>query len=221
MRSAPIVALAAVAALALVACAPPAATTTTTTAPPPSPTTGTTTTTTTTTTTPAPPDCHTQGVVPGALNCLVTDQPIVGNPGQDQLVYDATNCSATEGRWVDASGSYRFSLDGQSGGNVLRIDIWNAALRTPAGIGLGTPLADLLAAYPGITTGTAGFDTAVYWISDAHGYVVFETGAWDPATFAAAPEQVVYMRILDSTVNPDFTVSASENIAGVCPLGDF
>lgn len=163
-------------------------------------------------------DCSTAGIVPGALNCLVTDLPIAGNPGQDMLVFDATNCSATEGRWVHSPDLPRFSLGGQHGEIVARIDIWDAAYQTPEGVGLGTSLADLQAAYPALQTGTSGFDTTVHWIETADGFVVFEVGAFDDM-FEPAPANVRFIRILVAGSEPDQAVYATEDIAGVCPFG--
>lgn len=165
-------------------------------------------------------DCASRGIVPGALNCLVVDQPIEGNPGQDLLVWDPTNCSASEGRWISATGVYDFTLEGQDGSDVGRIDVWDTRFGTPEGIGLGSLKEDLLAAYPGLVEGTPGFATEVYWIEDANGYVVFEVGDWDYESKEPGPDQVVFLRILDPRYDPDFAVYATENIAGVCPIGE-
>lgn len=164
-------------------------------------------------------DCSAAGVRPGLLNCLDTNLPIVGNPGQDMLVFDAAYCETTPaaGRWIPA-GPRAFSLDGQDGTLIARIDLFDATYSTPEGVAIGTPLADLEAAYPGLVTGTAGFDTTVHWIEDENGFVVFEVGEFDE-TFEPAPANVRFMRILAAGSEPDHAVYATEDIAGLCPWG--
>jgi len=99
---------------------------------------------------------------------------------------------------------------------LTRIDIMDSTLATPEGIRVGSPVTDLVAAYPGLVTGTAGWDTIhVRWIQDAHGTVVFETDTSN-VDGTVGPDHVAFIRVLAPGVDPDFTVSQSDNIAGGC-----
>ncbi len=165
-------------------------------------------------------------VTTSGVGPLTVGQAIVGNPGEAMLEWNPTACDpeftdpAALGRWqatypeVPDHGR-PFLVDGQGDGVLRRIDITDAALATPEGIHIGSLLTELQAAYPALVTGTPGIATRVFWISDAHGSVVFET---DTANVdgTVAPEHVAFMRVLAPGANPDWTVSQSGNIAGAC-----
>lgn len=164
----------------------------------------------------------TRGLLP-----LTHTDPIVGNAGEAMLTWDPAYCDAEIsgpddlGRWVAAypvvpNQGPPFGVDGQYDGIVHRIDIVSPVLHTAEGIHIGSPVSDLVAAYPGLVTGTSGWGTVnVYWISDADGYVVFETDTSMPDG-TTGPERVRFIRILEAGVDPDWTVSQSDNFAGGC-----
>lgn len=167
----------------------------------------------------------TRGLLP-----LTHSDPIVGNAGEQMLEWDDDYCYSVEldittdtGRWIANTAYYPadptlgapFHVAVGDDGAVHRIDVVSPAISTPEGVHIGTSAADLLATYPFIITGTPGFSTNVYWIVDAHGIVVFETGVGTPAG-GAGPEQVWFIRILGPAEDPDYAVYASGNVAGAC-----
>jgi len=159
----------------------------------------------------------TRGLLP-----LTHTDPIVGNAGEQMLEWDEDYCYSEEmgittdtGRWVATYPNSPFLVDGHIDDAVHRIDIASPAISTPEGVHIGTPLPELLAAYPFIIMGTPGFATDVYWIVDVHGIVVFETGVGTPMG-GAGPEQVWYIRILGPEWDPDWTVAQSGNVANAC-----
>jgi hypothetical protein len=167
----------------------------------------------------------TRGLLP-----LTHTDPIAGNAGEQMLEWDEDHCYSEEmgittdtGRWIANTAYYPpdptfgapFLVDTATDGAVHRIDITSPAISTPEGVHIGTPVADLLATYPFIITGTPGYATNIYWIVDAHGIVVFETGVGTPMG-GPGPEQVWFIRILGSEWDPDWAVYGSGNIAGAC-----
>jgi hypothetical protein len=158
---------------------------------------------------------------------LTVGQAIVGNPGAAMLEWNPTACDpaftdpAALGRWqatypeVPDHGR-PFLVDGEMDGVLRRIDANSPILSTPEGIHEGSPVTDLVAAYPGLTTGTAGWDAIhVHWIQDAHGIIVFETDTMN-VDGTVGPDHVAFIRVLAAGVDPDWTVSQSGNIAGAC-----
>ncbi len=164
----------------------------------------------------------TSGLLP-----LTIGQPIVGNPGEAMVEWNATACDpeftdpAALGRWQAAypevpDHGRPFLVDGEMDGVLRRIDVNSPVLSTPEGIHQGSPAADLVAAYPGLVTGTAGWDDIhVHWIQDAHGTVVFETDTMN-VDGTVGPDHVAFIRVLAAGIDPDWTVSQSGNIAGAC-----
>ena len=157
----------------------------------------------------------------GLLPLTIAD-PIPSNPGAAMLTWNPAVCdpaladASDLGRWVTTYPDGGFSVDARADGVIHRIDIWDPTIATPEGIHLGTPIADLLATYPHLTLGGAGFDSVhVRWMGDANGYVVFETSS-ELGDGTAVPEQVRFIRILDAASDPDYTISNSDNIAGNC-----
>lgn len=158
---------------------------------------------------------------------LTVGQAIMGNPGEAMVEWNATACDpaftdpAALGRWqatypeVPDHGR-PFMVDGEMDGVLRRIDVNSPALSTPEGIHQGSPVTDLVAAYPGLTTGAAGWDAIrVHWIQDAHGIIVFETDTMNVDGTVGA-DHVAFIRVLAAGIDPDWTVSQSGNIAGAC-----
>ncbi|MBN2176513.1 MAG: hypothetical protein JW722_02520 [Demequinaceae bacterium] len=168
---------------------------------------------------PAPVDLRitTSGLLP-----LTIGMDAATNPGAAMIQWDPTYCYSVEmdittntGRWSAAYPSGLFSLNGHYAPAITRIDIWDPVLQTPEGIHVGSTLVDLVAAYPGLVTGTPAFSTTPYWISDAAGIVVFEVGngtvMGDPG-----PDQVWFIRVLSAGSDPDYAIASSGNIADAC-----
>jgi hypothetical protein len=128
------------------------------------------------------------------------------------------------GRWVansdyypsDVTGSPPFGVDTSPDGAVHRIDIISPDIYTPNRVHIGTLLPDLTVKYPFLVTGTPGYQTNVYWVVDAHGFVVFETNTQLPDG-TPVPEYVERIRILSADWGePDWTVYGTENFAEAC-----
>jgi len=104
-------------------------------------------------------------------------------------------------------------------GVLNRIDIFSDAIPTDAGIRIGSPAADVAAAYPSATV-TSRDLTDIVVVADAHGTLMIEIarerGLFDTAYWA--PDQVDRVIYLRGTVAGEapYTVAASENIAGGC-----
>ncbi|MGE3194493.1 MAG: hypothetical protein AB7K08_13625 [Microbacteriaceae bacterium] len=104
-------------------------------------------------------------------------------------------------------------------GVLTRVDIFSAAIPTDEGIHLGSPAADVVAAYP--TASVTNLDlTDVVVVADAHGTLMIEIarerGLFDGPYWA--PDQVdrvIYLRGTSAGEAP-YTVAASENVAGGC-----
>ncbi len=158
---------------------------------------------------------------------LTVGAAIAGNPGEAMLTWDPAFCDAEIsgpgdlGRWVAAypevpDHGRPFYVDTSGDGVLHRIDVTAPVLATPEGIHIGSPVAALTAAYPGLAMGAAGWDSIhVYWISDADGTVVFETDTYN-ADGTIGPDHVAFIRVLAAGLDPDWTVSQSDNIAGGC-----
>lgn len=162
----------------------------------------------------------TQGLLPLAIG-----RDAATNPGAAMITWDETACylpdmglTTDTGRWVANYPEPRpFTLDGQYAPAIYRIDIADPALMTPEFIHLGSTLGELQAAYPGLHTGTPGYLTTPYWISDDYGYVVFEVGS-GTVDGTPGPNQIWWIRVLARDSNPDYTIAGSENIAGGCGI---
>jgi hypothetical protein len=164
----------------------------------------------------------TSGLLP-----LTIGQAIVGNPGEAMVEWNATACDpaftdpSALGRWQATypeipDRGRPFLVDGEMDGVLRRIDVNSPILSTPEGIHVGSPVTDLVAAYPALTTGTSGWDAIhVHWIQDARGTVVFETDTMN-VDGTIGPDHVAFIRVLAAGIDPDWTASQSGNIAGAC-----
>lgn len=146
------------------------------------------------------------------------------NPGAEMISWSADECAdwdpANPGRWVSTyalpDGSNPLSVAAGDMG-VGWIDVLQAGPRTAEGVGIGTDLATLQATYPNLTAGTPGPVSNIWWISDASGHLVFETqGDKDGLQPAGTTEQVVLMRVLTPTADPDFATANTDWLAGGC-----
>lgn len=184
------------------------------------------------------PDANELIISPSGLGPLaIGNYPPADNPGAAMIQRDPDHCPSdgTEpGRWVpdgyagadvDLAGNpvAPFAVEADVAA-VHRIDVLGVGPRTEAGIGLGSSLTELQAAYPDALFGPVGDGPTSVWIwSGAEGSVAFETAepqdgytdAWlDPGD----PETVLFIRVLHPETAAEFTVFGSENFAGGCPL---
>ncbi|WP_291379545.1 hypothetical protein [Demequina sp.] len=163
---------------------------------------------------PTTPDCADDGIVPGRLNCLDTNLPVAGNPGESDVLWDADFCSAGDGRYVYIASPELVSLGGSSGGNIDRIDVYDPALTTAEGIHVGSSQADVAAAYPATPSVTSFAGTELVVLDGPEGFVTIELAdAW-----GTEPWTVVNIRIYAADQDPNGPVYGSEDFAGACPF---
>lgn len=103
-------------------------------------------------------------------------------------------------------------------GAIDRIDVFSPEITTAEGIHIGSTLAELQAAYPSLEAGSNGITSAVWWISDSSGFVVFETQNSDMRPGLDPDDPVILMRALHSIWAgfQDFGTANSGDVAGAC-----
>ncbi|KZM36219.1 hypothetical protein OJAG_10990 [Oerskovia enterophila] len=158
------------------------------------------------------------------LGPLVIGVPPESNPGAAMIRWSPDECvdmgDGDPGRWVTtypgADGGYPTAVE-VTGSGVVWIDVLQAGPRTAEGVGIGTDLATLQATYPNLVAGTPGPVSNVWWLAGPDGYLVFETqGDKDGLQPAGTPEQVILMRVLSPSADPDFATANSDWVAGGC-----
>ncbi|RXR25061.1 hypothetical protein EQW78_06285 [Oerskovia turbata] len=172
----------------------------------------------------APPAFEDLVVSPSGLGPLTIGVPPESNPGAAMIRWSPDECADMgvddPGRWVTTyplvDGGYPTSLAVDDVG-VSWIDVLKPGPRTAEGVGIGTELTTLQATYPSLVAGTPGPVSNVWWLSAPDGYLVFETqGDDDGLQPAGTPEQVILMRVLTPTADPDFATANSDWVAGGC-----
>lgn len=160
-------------------------------------------------------DCVDDGMVPGRLGCLDTNLPVAGNPGESAVTWDADYCSPGDGRYVYTAAPDKVSLGGTGGGDIGRIDVYDPTLTTTEGIHVGSPKADVVAAYPGIPVVTSFSDTELVVVPGPDGFITIElANGW-----GSEPWTVANIRIYATDQDPEVPVYGTEDFAGACPLG--
>jgi hypothetical protein len=175
---------------------------------------------------PHPPLAELELTTSGLLPLTLGVAP-ASNPGAAMIEWIPDYCSFVEvdeatgdlGRWQPTYPDRPFSV-GATDTEVYRLDVWDTAIATPEGIRIGSTLAELQAAYPGLSSGAAGPTSTVWWIQDANGTVVFETQSptWDTGGASAPTDPVILMRALSTSWGSDVSWPAanSGNIADAC-----
>ena len=159
-------------------------------------------------------DCSTDGIAPGRLNCIDTNLPVAGNPGEAAITWEPDHCSAGDGRFVFTAGPLTVSLAGEDGGKIGRIDVYDPSISTAEGIHVGSSAADVAAAYPSTPAVTAFSGTQLVVLSGAEGFITIELAdGWgvDPLT-------VANIRIYAADQDPNVPVYGTEDFAGACPM---
>ncbi len=129
-------------------------------------------------------------------------------------MWDPDHCSAGDGRFVFTAAPAVVRLSGEDGGNIGRIDVYDPSLETAEGIHVGSPAADVAAAYPANPAVTAFSGTQLVVLTGAEGFVTIELAdGW-----GADPLTVANIRIYAADQDPNVPVYGSENLAGACPM---
>lgn len=172
------------------------------------------------------PVISTRGVGPLRIGVSPTT-----NPGEHMIRFVENLCYSEEmgittgnlDRWVSAEadppGSMRpftLAVDDMS---ISRIDVFEPSWKTARGIGIGSTLEALQAAYPEIVEGPAGPTSRLWLLSDDDGTIAIETQTSADAGSllpAGVSEGVTLIRVLRYDIPVDWHAANSGNIAGTC-----
>jgi hypothetical protein len=175
------------------------------------------------------PDPQDLVISPAGLGPLAVGRPPADNPGAAMIEWDPDLCAAlgseSPGRWVP-SGYDPEVRDGEprplfhvaaDDAQVGRIDVLSPTIRTAEGVGVGTTVEELQAAYPELAGPFQGPLSRVWWLTGPTGTLVLETqGDENGLQPAGTPESVILMRVLAAGVDPRFATANSDDVAGGC-----
>ena len=187
----------------------------------------------------SPPPYESLVVHTGGVGPLAVGEPAAGNPGaamiflvEDYCYDEALGVTSGDldrflpnyppGVGIEGESAELFSLD-VAGGDIARIDVWDAGLQTEEGIHIGSTLGELMEVYPTTLESGEGYSptSSVWWIEGADGTLVFETqapGEWVDEPEPDVEDAVILMRVLAPGVDPDWAAANSGNTAGACPF---
>ena len=157
------------------------------------------------------------------------------NPGAAMIAFDAEACAETligesdgePGRWsasgygpdslAHAGSGPAFAVDVDPVRGVGWIDILGSSPHTADGLGVGSLLEDLQAAYPALQGPFDGPISRVWWVEDEHGILAFETELdGELGDASTGPERIELMRVLLPGTDPRFATAHSDWVAGGC-----
>lgn len=152
--------------------------------------------------------------MPGRLGCLDANLPVVGNPGESAVTWEADHCSPGEGRFVFTAAPTLVGLWGEDGGVIGRIDVYDPSLSTAEGIHVGSTAAEVVAAYPATPPVTSFSGTQLVVLSAPEGFITIELAdGW-----GAEPLTVANIRIYAAGLEANVPVYGTEDFAGACPM---
>jgi len=169
----------------------------------------------------------------------VGPHPPESNPGAAMIRFEPNHCAAEAAatssdpgrwvpdgydamyRWISGEKDFFFAVLADHEG-VQWIDIFGVDPRTSEGLGVGSTVAELRTAHPGLqgpfipewdTTG----EIQVWWISDDAGSLVFETEI-DPidTNYRTGEPVVLSMRVLAPGLPTEWSTAYTDNVAGAC-----
>lgn len=152
--------------------------------------------------------------MPGRLDCLDTNLPVAGNPGESDVAWEADYCSPGDGRFVYVAAPELVWLSGEGGGPIGRVDVYDPTLTTAEGIHVGSSQADVAAAYPSTPAVTSFSGTELVVLDGPEGFVTIElANGW-----GAEPWAVANIRVYAADQDPNVPVYGTEDFAGACPF---
>lgn len=187
----------------------------------------------------SPPPYESLYVHTGGIGPLTVGLPATGNPGTAMIFLVENYCydeslgvtsgdldrylpNYAPGTGIEGEDAELFSLDVVSG-TVRRLDVWDTGLETKTGIHIGSTLGELMEVYPTSLQAGEGYSptSAVWWVQDGDGTLVFETqapGDWTEEPEPDVEDTVILMRVLAPGIDPDWAAANSGNVAGACPF---
>lgn len=184
---------------------------------------------------PTRPSLAELALAPGSLNFLVVGEPapsesdptamIVFDPEACAEDYEISPIDRDPGRWVpappyvDATGSWVFRVGVSDSGVVTAIQAHGSSgLQTTKGIGIGSTVTELLAAYPTMADPIDTIATRLYVVDDGAGRLVFEVswGGREPDYWSPRDLDRVLVMTSQAASAPAYGIWGTDGGAGSC-----